>query len=342
MQPDAYQKILQKTFDLKIPFNAQIELTYRCNLSCVHCYATNRTIANELSTTEVENILRQLADLGCLFLSLTGGEIFCRNDAIQIMRSAKSKGFALNLFTNVTLITPELADALQEIEPLCVEISLYAMNPDIHDRITGEPGSHGMTMAAIKLLKERNVNFAIKSPLLKYNVSEYKSLARFAKDMKARFVFDFILVPADNGTHPMPLHGLSEEEVYNFFMANGEPESSTPAKPDSSDTLCGAGSNALCITPCGDVLPCLAIRQSVGNVRDRPLKEIWTRPNLDNFRNLRYCDLQECVDCEYAAYCSRCSGVALAECGNVTGKCECACTVARAIKRAMARLRSNQ
>jgi MoaA/NifB/PqqE/SkfB family radical SAM enzyme len=86
MQPDAYQKILQKTFERKIPFNAQIELTYRCNLSCVHCYATNRNLADELSTAEVENVLQQLADLGCLFLSLTGGEIFCRNDAIQIMQ----------------------------------------------------------------------------------------------------------------------------------------------------------------------------------------------------------------------------------------------------------------
>ena len=342
MQQDAYQKILQKTFDRKIPFHAQIELTYRCNLSCAHCYATNRNLQDELSADEVEMVLQQLADLGCLFLSLTGGEIFCRSDAIQIMKSAGSKGFALTLFTNGTLLTAKLADELKEIAPLSVEISLYAMNPDIHDRITGVHGSHEKTMSAIKLLKERNINIAIKSPLLKYNASEYKVLAKFAGDMNARFVFDFILVPTDSGSQPMRRHGLSENEIYDFFMANGKPQASVPTSPASTDTLCGAGSNALCITPCGDVLACLAIRQKVDNVRNKPLKEIWNSPDLDKFRNLRYCNLQECVNCEFAAYCSRCSGVALAECGNITGKCECACIVAKAMKRAMESLRSKQ
>lgn len=339
MQQNAYQTILQKAFDRKIPFNAQIELTYKCNLSCIHCYATRRDFNNEISTSEAEGLMKQLADMGCLYLSLTGGEILCRSDLVQLLRTARKNNLAVNLFTNGTLLTETLADQLKDIAPLCVHISLYAMSPAIHDAITGTHGSHAKTMAAIRLCGNRGINVAVKTPLMKGNVGEFPAIKRFASDIGAHFIFDFLLVPTDSGTQPMRQHGLSEEEIFNFLCTNTDPILSPPSSPAMSDALCGAGASTVCITPAGEVLPCLAIRQSAGNIRQAPLSRIWKSPDLDRIRNLRYCTLPECRDCAYLAFCSRCSGAALAECGNIAGKSDCACIVAKAAKRATESLR---
>lgn len=346
---DPYQRILEKTHEERIPFTAHWELTYRCNLACLHCYATDRKREGELSASEAETILDQLAEANCLFLCFTGGEILCRTDLIEILRAARSRGFAIRLLTNGSLLTAKLADEIAGIAPLSVEISLYAMTPGLHDRITGVKGSHAKTMAAIRLCLERGMNVAVKSILLKYNVAEYKALADFAREANARFVFDYMLSPADNGERLMEKHGLSENELYEFFMAQlprparGKPiEPSRSAfqtrgatKPELSDPVCGEGCNTFAITPFGDVLPCLAIRQSVGNLRERPFKEIWRNPALDKIRNARYHDLKECRDCSLLAFCQRCSGVALAECGTLFGRSESACAAARALKRAI-------
>lgn len=342
---DPYQRILEKTYEQRIPFNAHWELTYRCNLACVHCYATDRKRAGELTTREAENILDQLAEARCLFLCFTGGEIFCRRDLMYLLRAAKGRGFALRLLTNGSLLTAKEADELAEIVPLSVEFSLYAMNPAIHDQITGVTGSHEKTFEAIRLCRERGLNTAVKTILLKYNLAEYPALAAFAKETGARFVFDYLLAPADNGERPMARHGLSENEIFDFIMSRHSPDVSrhspdhavqagSGTKPAMADPICGQGCNTFAITPFGDVLPCLAIRQSAGNLRERKFKEIWADSALDKIKNARYASLKECAACSLFEYCPRCSGVALAECGSVFGRSESACMAARAIKRA--------
>jgi len=332
---DPYQRVLQKTFDHRIPFTAHWELTYRCNLSCLHCYATNRTGGKELTTNEVRNGLDQLARMGCLFLALTGGEVFCRSDLLEILTYAKQRSFALYLFTNGTMLTPDAADAIAAIEPVSVDISLYAVTPEIHDRITTVRGSHEKTVKALRLCRNKGLNVTIKSPLLRYNIDEFERLRSFANDIGARFVFDFLLVPADDGSRPMQEHGLSEQELRRFIAANVQHPEVAPEAPHESAYLCGAGSNAICITPTGDVLPCLAIREPVGNLRQQRLAEIWKSPLLDKLRNSRYRSLVDCRGCEDASYCSRCAGVAHAECGNILGRQDSACVVARATKEAV-------
>ena len=332
---DPYQRILQITYDKKIPFSAHWELTYRCNLSCVHCYATDRDIDNELGTDEVIAGLDQLARMSCLFLTFTGGEILCRSDLLKILAHARKNGFALHLFTNGTMFTPEIADRIADVEPVSVEMSLYSVVPEIHDKITTITGSQKKTLEAIRLCKDRGLNVAVKSPLLKYNISGFDDLRAFAQDIGARFVFDFLLVPADDGSRPMQRHGLSEEQIRDFLTANMGDPADRPTAPDDSAPLCGAGSNTVCITPTGDVLPCLAIRDPVGNLRRQSLEEIWNSPDLDNLRNSRYCNIVDCRGCEYAGYCSRCAGVAYAECGNLLGRQDSACVIARAMKEAV-------
>src|SRR5690242_4271075 len=100
-----------------IPSEASIEVTHRCPLACAHCY--NNLPMNdpearrgELTYEEHCRILDEITEAGCLWLLYTGGEIFARRDFLDIYSYAKRKGLLITLFTNGTLITPQIADYL--------------------------------------------------------------------------------------------------------------------------------------------------------------------------------------------------------------------------------------
>ena len=117
-------------FNERLPISGSIELTFRCNLRCVHCYCNlpqndRQAIETELETDEVYRLLDQIAEAGCLWLLITGGEPFLRDDFLDIYTYAKKKGFITTLFTNGTLLNKDLADALVEWPPFLVEITLY-------------------------------------------------------------------------------------------------------------------------------------------------------------------------------------------------------------------------
>ena len=106
----------------RVPITATVEATRRCNNSCVHCY-NNLPLSdpfarqNELRTAEHIRILDEIAAAGCLWILFTGGEIFARKDFLDIYTHAKHQGFLITLFTNGTLITPDIADYLVELPP---------------------------------------------------------------------------------------------------------------------------------------------------------------------------------------------------------------------------------
>src|SRR5688572_20006691 len=99
----------------RLPLSGTIEVTRRCPLTCSHCYnnlptGDRQAQAGELTLAEHQRLLDQLADAGCLWLLYTGGEIFVRPDFLDIYRYAKTKGFLITLFTNGTMITPEIIE----------------------------------------------------------------------------------------------------------------------------------------------------------------------------------------------------------------------------------------
>src|SRR5438132_1752263 len=116
-----------------------VELTYGCNLRCVHCYNPTHQAKGELATKQIIAIMDQLAGQGCVDIAFTGGEIFTRRDCFEIVASAKAKGFLITLFTNATMITPDTADRLQALGLKMVEISIYGATQETYERVTRIP-----------------------------------------------------------------------------------------------------------------------------------------------------------------------------------------------------------
>src|SRR5262249_38088915 len=106
-----------------VPLDVCLELTHHCNFRCQHCYIPDFLAPDMLSTERVLGLLEELAEMGTLYLTLSGGEMLLRRDWLEIARHARSLGFSLRLFTNGALVTDEVADAMATLDCV-VEVSL--------------------------------------------------------------------------------------------------------------------------------------------------------------------------------------------------------------------------
>src|SRR6202795_4439016 len=97
------EEMSAKALKLGIPLSVQLDLTYRCNERCVHCYLDHED-HGEMTTSEIRDLLDQLAEAGVFFLTLSGGEILMRKDFFEILEYARSKMFCVKLKTNGVLI----------------------------------------------------------------------------------------------------------------------------------------------------------------------------------------------------------------------------------------------
>ena len=115
---NVYNNITRKAARTHRLLSIQWELTYRCNERCTHCYLDvmppSAKVPGELSTEEAKRLVDDLARLGGLTITFSGGEIFVRSDIFELSAYARKKGFAIRYFTNGILIKPEIADKIRE------------------------------------------------------------------------------------------------------------------------------------------------------------------------------------------------------------------------------------
>jgi MoaA/NifB/PqqE/SkfB family radical SAM enzyme len=171
----------------RAPIDGSIEVTRRCNQTCAHCYnnlplGDQEARGSELTYGEHCRILDEITEAGCLWLLYTGGEIFARRDFLDIYTYAKEKGLLISLFTNGTLITPEIADHLVQWCPFSIEITLYGRTKETHEQITGIPGSYERCMRGIRLLMERGLPLKLKTVAITLNKHEIWDIKRFVEE----------------------------------------------------------------------------------------------------------------------------------------------------------------
>ena len=188
---DFSQHIHSQALIERIPIGGTIELTFRCNLKCVHCYCnlpanSKKAQEKELNTDEIFHLLDKITEEGCLWLLLTGGEPLLREDFKDIYEYAKKKGLLLTIFTNGTLIKEKQADQLIAAGLKSVIFSLDGF-ASTNDWLRGK-GVFRKTVQAIQLMKDRRKHLRyIKVNLVvsKANLRELFAFTRFlAEDLQ--------------------------------------------------------------------------------------------------------------------------------------------------------------
>jgi len=302
----------------------------RCNELCVHCYRVVEERA-ELTTAEVTTLLAQLARAGTLYLTFSGGEIFLRPDLFELIAEAKRLRFDLRLKTNALLVTADRARRLRELGVRQVDVSIYSVDPAVHDGVTRIPGSLARSLAAIERLHALGVRVKINCPLMQSNVAGYRAVRALAERLGVPCGFDPMISARNDGDTAPVLLRIGRADLKRVLADTALnpaplPASSPAVRPDLDEPLCGAGHNACYVSAYGDVTPCVALPIVSGNIRETPFAEIWRDSHdLRRVRSIRVRDLHTCSGCTASAFCTRCPGQALVEDGDLYGPSSAAC-----------------
>jgi len=318
-------------------------VTKRCNLKCIHCYAhaKDKAYDNELSIKEGKSLIDDLAQFGSPVILFSGGEPLTREDLPELAAYAVQKGMRSVISTNGTLITKTTAGILKDIGLSYVGISLDGMQ-EINDRFRGIPGAFKSAIEGIKRCKEQGIKVGLRFTINRFNVKEIPNIFNLIEDMDIPRVCFYHLVYSGRGSKLMQ-DDLSHDETrsaVNLIMDltkklhdKGKPkevltvdnhadgpfvylrlQKENPKRAEKVLELLkmnegnSSGRGFGCISWDGKVYADQFWRHySFGNVKDRPFSDIWTdlsNPLMKKLKNKKEYVQGRCSTCRWLDLCA--------------------------------------
>ncbi len=318
-------------------------MTKRCNLKCVHCYAqaVDPSGKDEISTEQGKTIIDDLAQFGSPVMLFSGGEPLVRQDLVELAHYAVSKGMRAVISTNGTLITKEKAKELKEVGLSYVGISLDG-GEETHDKFRGVPGSFKKALEGVENCKAEGLKVGLRCTLNKSNWREVPTIFKLLKDLdvpracfyhlvysgrgselikedlsheETRQVVDLImdetkaLADAGNPKEILTVDNHADGPYVYLRMLKEDPERAKEVLEllqynEGNSTGRGIG----CISWDGQVHADQFWRNhTFGNVLERPFSEIWNDPKIELLHKLK--DKKphvggRCAECRYLNVCA--------------------------------------
>ncbi len=187
--------------------------TARCNLRCVHCYSDSdyAVSADELTTEQAKDFIRQIADYGCPVLLFSGGEPLLREDLFELMVFARELGLRIALSSNGTLITQDIAKRLYDVGLAYAGVSLDGPK-GVHDQFRGQAGCFDATMKGIDACLLAGIRTGLRCTMTRQNIDVVGEIFDIAEQNGIRRICFYHLVrcgraAADN-LHPAAAHQI--------------------------------------------------------------------------------------------------------------------------------------
>ena len=171
----------------RLPLKGSIDLTYRCNNNCRHCWLHVPATAPEpeLSFDEIRRIADEARTMGCREWSISGGEPMLRPDFAEVFDYLTSNGRTYTLNTNGTLITPKIARLMTRKGSKMV--ALYGATAEVHDHITRTPGSFEAVMRGFRYLQEAGAGFTVQLIPMRDNYRQFEEMVELAKSLSPHY-----------------------------------------------------------------------------------------------------------------------------------------------------------
>ncbi|MDL1968845.1 MAG: 12,18-didecarboxysiroheme deacetylase [Deltaproteobacteria bacterium] len=318
-------------------------ITRRCNLKCVHCYAhaKDQVFDNELTTEQGKNLIDDLSQFKVPVLLLSGGEPTIREDLPELAAYAIEKGMRAVISTNGTLITQQMARVLKDIGLSYVGISLDGMEK-IHDRFRGVKGAFRSALEGIKNCQDAGIKVGLRFTINKFNVAEIENIFNLLEDMDIPRACFYHLVYAGRGsklveedlTHDetrkavdmiidltKKLHDKGKEKeiltvdnhadgpyIYLRLLKEDPKRAAEVLELLNMNEGNNSGRGIGCISWDGEVYADQFWRHhSFGNVQKRPFSEIWTdtsEPLMKKLKEKKKYIKGRCAKCRWLDICA--------------------------------------
>lgn len=332
----------------RLPFMGSIDLTYRCNNNCRHCWLSlpskDKAIKNELSFEEIKNIIDEARQMGCRSWVVSGGEPMLRPDFAEIFDYITTNSTLEFLNTNGTLITPKIAKLLKRKGTK--RVAIYGATPDVHDHITRNPGSFEQAMQGIAYLKEAGVCFKIQIIPMRDNYHQFKDMMRLAGSLSPYWSVgaEWLFLSADGNVEkneeirrqrlsPKEVVVLNKPDIAFEDWIERESASCYLKTDNRLFASCVISTRSFYVTPYGQMTLCCFIRNPdfFYDLRKGDFRKGWELfiPSLLNKvkGGLEY--LKNCGSCELRKDCNWCPAYAYLESRNYSAKVDYLCKVAQ-------------
>jgi mycofactocin radical SAM maturase len=300
---------------LDAPICLTWELTYACNLRCVHCLsASDHARPGELTTAEAKALIDEWAAMKVFYVNVGGGEPMSRPDFFELMDYCLERGVGVKFSTNGTLIDRDAARWIASRDYLDVQISLDGADAATNDPVRGT-GSFKRAQRAMELLAAEGFDFKINTVVTRQNAGQLDAMYALAQGYGAHLRVTR-LRPAGRGVEVWeamrPTHAQNRA-LYDWLHAHPDVMTgdsffhlSAFGAPVDGLNMCGAGRIVCCVDPVGEVYACpfvLAPEFSGGNVRD-PGGFAWLWRNSPLFAHMRAWQVGgSCTSCNAYSLC---------------------------------------
>ena len=285
---------------LNAPICLTWELTYACNLACIHCLSSSgRRDPAELTTAECRAVIDELESMQVFYVNIGGGEPTVRPDFFELVEYATSHHVGVKFSTNGSRISGAVAERLTASDYVDVQISLDGATAAVNDAVRG-PGSFATALAAMSRLAEAGFEgFKLSVVVTRHNVGQLDELKALADRHSAQLRLTR-LRPSGRGAavwHDLHPSAEDQRELHAWLVAHGEDVLTGDSffhlapygEPLPGLNLCGAGRVVCLIDPVGDVYACpFTIHEEflAGNVRGPDgFADVWRHSDL--FTELR-------------------------------------------------------
>ena len=289
--------------DLMVAAMTDGEGRWQCNQRCQFCYAAGQPLAasHEMTTDQWKAVLDKLREARVPMVTFTGGEPTLRADIAELVDYAK--WFVTRLNTNGVALTEKLVQDLKQASLDSLQVTLYAADPAIHNRLTGSE-HHAHTVDGIRRAVEAGLDVSVNTPLCRLN-ADYASTLALIHKLGVRFVTVSGLICTGSAAEKHIESDLSSDELWEIIKTakafcdahNMEMDFTSPGliSAERLDSLglnipaCGASLSNMAITPDGTVVPCqswLGTHGGLGHILQDDWKQIWNHPICKKLRSM--------------------------------------------------------
>ncbi len=297
----------------------EIEFNSVCNFRCVYCYAAEHgKRKNELTKDQFKDVITQAKELGARKVIILGGEPMLYPHLLEMIRFIRGLDMDVELFTNGTAATPEMARTMYDLKVRMV-LKMNTFDEKLQDALSGRKGAYTQIQDAFKNLRAAGYPsddrfMGVSTVICQQNINELPKLWEWLRDQGIAPYFE--MITPQGGARENAAIDIDTKQAEEFFRTIAELDRTKynhhwEPRPPLVGGICLRHQFSCAVSSEGNVQPCVGVTIPIGNVREKKLKDILGESEVvQDLKSYRRMIKGPCGDCEHLNECYGCRGAA--------------------------------